>query len=247
MKDPRMRTYWAELSFVWVVLHVQPRSCFPPKAWLTRPSPPGRFQQTLGGHTEWKLKMTREYLIRRVPPDPVIGCMAGQGGCFFLFLGIGFTILGILAVVLPVATGLAVEILVGSILILGGIIQCIRALWAWSWLGFMLRLLWSSLYLIAGVALLASPLRGLLTLALVLAVLFLVEGISKLALVSRLHPVRSRKWLFFDGAVAAMLGGLIWAGWPGDAQWVIGLLLGIRLLYLGWTTIMVALAVRNLS
>jgi uncharacterized membrane protein HdeD (DUF308 family) len=63
----------------------------------------------------------------------------------------------------------------------------------------------------------------------------------------RLPATYKRGWFLLDGLVGVLLGVLIWADWPSDASWMIGLFVGVRLVFAGWTMIMLALASRRLS
>ena len=48
-----------------------------------------------------------------------------------------------------------------------------------------------------------------------------------------------------DGILTLTLGVIIWAGWPGTGLWVLGLFLGINLIFFGWARVMLALVLRG--
>jgi uncharacterized membrane protein HdeD (DUF308 family) len=50
-----------------------------------------------------------------------------------------------------------------------------------------------------------------------------------------------------NGAITLLLGVLIWRSWPGDGLWVIGILVGIELVFSGWSLVMLGLAARALA
>ena len=52
-------------------------------------------------------------------------------------------------------------------------------------------------------------------------------------------------WLLASGIVSVVLGWMIWAQWPASGLWVIGLLVGIQLLFTGWSLVMLALVARG--
>ncbi|RJX32731.1 MAG: HdeD family acid-resistance protein [Desulfarculus sp.] len=161
-----------------------------------------------------------------------------------LILGIVFLILGSAAIVAPWAAALAVNVLVGWLLLISGVVQILHSFQAHRW-GLIWNLLGSAVYIVAGVLLLTQPLTGVITLTLLLAAFFIVEGVYKLVLAFKVKPSRAWGWLFFSGLLALLLGLLIWARWPGDAPWVLGLLLGIDLIFGGWSLIMVSMAARR--
>jgi uncharacterized membrane protein HdeD (DUF308 family) len=115
---------------------------------------------------------------------------------------------------------------------------------AQGWRGFLLELLSAILYLVVGVLLLVNPVAGALALTVVLAVFLIVEGIFKFIMALRVRDHRGWGWLLASGILSAILGVLIWAQWPASGLWVIGLLVGIQLLFTGWSLVMLALAAR---
>ena len=48
----------------------------------------------------------------------------------------------------------------------------------------------------------------------------------------------------FSGIIDLVLAFLIWDGWPSSADWAIGLLVGINMLFLGLSLVMTALSAR---
>jgi uncharacterized membrane protein HdeD (DUF308 family) len=162
-------------------------------------------------------------------------------------LGTGlFTIvLGIAAILLPFVATLTIEALLAVIFIIAGITNILYAFQSRHSKGLGLRLLAGILYGLAGIILLAFPLKGALTLTLLLAILFMIAGAFKIALALHLRPIPSWGWLMFSGTVSASLGILIWMGLPDTAKWAIGLLVGIELLFSGWAMMMFALSIRE--
>jgi uncharacterized membrane protein HdeD (DUF308 family) len=53
-------------------------------------------------------------------------------------------------------------------------------------------------------------------------------------------------WIFFGGVVDLLLGILIWRHWPATSLWVIGLFVGIDVIFNGWTWILLALRLKSL-
>ena len=89
------------------------------------------------------------------------------------------------------------------------------------------------------------PLTGILSLTILLAVFFIVEGIFEILASFRLRPDSGWGYLLFSGIVAILVGVLIWMGLPSSATWAIGLLAGINLLVSGWSFIFIAFAGRD--
>jgi uncharacterized membrane protein HdeD (DUF308 family) len=163
---------------------------------------------------------------------------------WLLAFGILMIILGMFAIGAPAVATVAVQIMLGWILVIGGIAEGIHAFMAQGWRGFLLELLSAILYLGVGVLLLVNPVAGALALTVVLAVFLIVEGIFKIIMATRVRDHRGWGWLLASGILSVILGVLIWAEWPASGLWVIGLLVGIQLLFTGWALVMLALAAR---
>jgi uncharacterized membrane protein HdeD (DUF308 family) len=164
---------------------------------------------------------------------------------WFLVLGIALIVLGTVALGLAGLATLVSVLAFGWFLLIGGVFEAVAAFWARRWSGFFLHLLGGILYAVVGIMLLANPGAGALTLTLLLAAFFLVSGAFQAgAAVALRFP--NWGWAALGGVVTAVLGTLIWARWPSDAVWVIGLFVGIDLLFRGWAWVMFALAARRL-
>ena len=101
------------------------------------------------------------------------------------------------------------------------------------------------LAVVAGVLLLVNPMEGVLTLTIVLIALFLSEGVMKAIGALNMRPAAGWIWMLVSGLVDIVLGVLLWSGLPGTALWAIGLLVGISLLFTGWTAVMLAAGMRR--
>jgi uncharacterized membrane protein HdeD (DUF308 family) len=167
-----------------------------------------------------------------------------KGWGWLLGLGILLSVLGVLLIVAPVLGTLAVDLLIAWFLIIGGVAEVIHAFMEKAWRGFLLELASGVLYLIVGGLLLFNPMAGAQALTLVLAAFLLVEGIVRIAMALRLRPAQGWGWLLFGGIVSVILAVLIWMQWPASGLWVIGLLVGINLLFTGWSLTMMAIATR---
>jgi len=165
----------------------------------------------------------------------------------FLAQGIITTLLGIAAVIWPQISTMAVELYVGWILLLSGIMGLVVMFFAPNVSAFLWTLLTAALTLFAGVVLLWHPVEGVVSLTLLLVAFFIAEGVFQLAaaLAYRTTFPESWGWMFFSGLVDLALAGLLIAGWPGSAAWALGLTVGINLISSGVATTIVASTVRN--
>ncbi|MCP3389857.1 HdeD family acid-resistance protein [Bradyrhizobium sp. CCGB12] len=165
----------------------------------------------------------------------------------FLFEGILLAVLGIAALILPPLASLATAIFLGWMLLISGIGGLIVTYWARSTPGFWWSLISAALAVLAGMLLLARPMQAVLTLTIVLGAYFLAEGVATImyALEHRRELSSRWSWLLISGLVDIAIAFMVITGLPSSAEWAIGVLVGINLLFGGATLIGMALAARK--
>jgi uncharacterized membrane protein HdeD (DUF308 family) len=165
----------------------------------------------------------------------------------FLFEGILLVVLGLAAMILPPLASLAITIFLGWMFLISGIAGLALTFWARQMPGFWWSLISAALAVLAGIVLLARPVQGVLTLTIVVGAYFLAEGVTTImyALEHRRELSERWSWLLFAGILDILIAAMIIAGLPGSAEWAIGLLVGINLLFGGASLIGMALAARK--
>ncbi|HLZ03662.1 MAG TPA: HdeD family acid-resistance protein [Bradyrhizobium sp.] len=165
----------------------------------------------------------------------------------FLFEGVLLAILGLAAMIVPPLASLAVTIFLGWMFLISGVAGLAATYWARALPGFWWSLISAALAVLAGGILLARPMQGVLTLTIVIGAYFVAEGVATImyALEHRRELSGRWSWLLVAGLMDILIAFLIIGGLPGSAQWAIGLLVGINLLFGGATLIGMALAARN--
>lgn len=165
----------------------------------------------------------------------------GPTGNRLLLVGVIFALLGIGAIVAPAIAGEAVVYVIGSLLLLTGILQLFAGIKEGSWKRKVLQLSQGSIMGVAGLAVLAHPFYGLAALSLVLAIFFLIDGVWKIAASFSYRPASGWLALLASGLIAVLLGGMIWSQWPVSGLWAVGILVGVDLLTTGLALMMLAL------
>ena len=92
---------------------------------------------------------------------------------------------------------------------------------------------------------LGNPAAGATVLTLLIALFFLIAGAFRI-IVALTMRFPEWHWLLLNGAITLLLGLLIWKQWPSSALWVIGLFIGIELIFTGSAWVMLSLAARRL-
>ena len=161
-----------------------------------------------------------------------------------LVLGILLVDVGLMVIGSAVIATLTTVIVLGILFLAGGDVEIVTAFWAHCWRGFWLQLLAGIVYAVLGFLLVQHPVAAAATFTLVLAAALMVGGVFRIvsALVDHFH---GWGWVLLNGVVTLVLGVLIWRGWPESSLKIIGLFVGIDMLFAGWSWIMMALTVRS--
>ncbi|APR78616.1 Hypothetical protein A7982_03963 [Minicystis rosea] len=160
---------------------------------------------------------------------------------WFLGLGLAFAVLGVLAIILPFIASLVTTIVIGWLMLLGGLFQGYHAIRNRRWAGSGWAIASAAIQVIAGVLVILFPLAGTLSLTLILAAYLAAEGAFKIIRAIQHRRMPARGWLVFDGILSLALAILILAIWPGAAVWVLGLIVGVNLLFGGISMLLIGL------
>lgn len=164
---------------------------------------------------------------------------------WFVVLGAALVVMGAVALGAALITGLATALVIGALLVVSGGVEVVGAFWSRGWSGFFFHLLSGLLSLVVGVMFLRAPLDALLALTLLLACLLMVGGIFKI-ITALTFRFTAWGWPLVSGLVDLVLGVMIWMELPTSALWVIGLVVGISLIFRGFNWIGIGMVVRRL-
>jgi len=153
--------------------------------------------------------------------------------------------LGMLAVASPMVAAVAVNVLIAWLIVFAGVVHLVVAFHTREAGSIIWRLLVGLAYMCFGGYLIARPVAGVASLTLLLASLFLLEGIFNIVLFFRAPSTLRSSWMLLDGIVTLLLGLMIYLQWPSSSAWAIGTLVGVSLIFSGVTRVMVSLAVRR--
>lgn len=164
---------------------------------------------------------------------------------WILAIGILSIIMGTLMIGAPIATNLGTMMFLSIMLIVSGVGTIVGAFFVRCWSGFTLQLLAGVLNLVLGVLTLQQPIRFSEVLTLLIAAVLFVGGLSRVvgSLITRFD---GWWWICLNGLISLAMAVMIWRQWPLSGIYVIGLFIGIDVLMLGWTWVMLALAIKRL-
>ncbi len=153
------------------------------------------------------------------------------------WMGIAVILLGVIAIAMPLLTGVAITISIGLILLVTGAAQIVFAFQSDSFGSGALKFGFGLLAGLCGLSLVTQPGAGLATITLFLAVWFFIDGLFAIFHGISWRPAPGWGWMLFNGVISIVLGIMIYRQFPSSAVWLVGLLVGIRLLLSGWTMI----------
>jgi uncharacterized membrane protein HdeD (DUF308 family) len=170
-----------------------------------------------------------------------VSAAVAKNRIWFIALGIILIILGVAAIGAPLATTIAVKIVLGWLFLAAGFAQVVHSFFALDWRGFLGDVLIGLLYVGVGAWLAFFPLTGILGLTVLLAIMFLAEGVFKFMMALQVRPLDGWFWVVLSGLASIAVGGMIFLELPSSAEWAIGLLAGINMLMSGLAFLMMTL------
>ena len=159
--------------------------------------------------------------------------------------GVLLIVFGMLAVGSPFLAAVAVSVVIAWLIILAGVVHLILAFQAHRAGSLIWKLLVGLAYLLFGGYLIMHPVLGVTSLTLLLASLFLIEGILNIVLFFKMRSVGGSSWVLVDGIITLLLGLMIYMQWPSSSAWAVGTLVGVSMIISGVTRVMLSLAVRK--
>ncbi|MDH4338453.1 MAG: HdeD family acid-resistance protein [Candidatus Krumholzibacteria bacterium] len=172
---------------------------------------------------------------------------AKSAGTSATVFGVISIIAGMLCMLMPGLTGLSVITFVGVLVLVGGIARMIWAFKAGTFGRGMLVFAIGALTLLCGIVLLANPLVAAGVLTVLLAAYFIVDGIAEISMGMQRRSLPGAGWLIFGGVVSILLGIMMWRQFPLSGTWAIGVLLGIKLFFVGILMVTGGSAIRSIA
>ncbi len=179
-----------------------------------------------------------------VPPAGLEAVRRNWG--WFVALGCAEIILGMIAVGSSVAMTIISVIFFGWLLIVGGILSVVHSFWEKRWSGFFIDLVTGILYVVVGFMIVGNPAAVAATLTLMIALFLFMGGIFRIVAALTGH-FQHAMWLLLNGVVTLVLGVMIWQQWPLSGLWVIGMFIGIDMIFYGWSSVMLGLSARSVG
>jgi uncharacterized membrane protein HdeD (DUF308 family) len=167
---------------------------------------------------------------------------AGEHWGLLMATGILLIVCGTVAIFTPLVASAASILLLGFLMVVGGLAAIIGGIRHRSSGGLAFYLVTGILAMIAGIVILRNPAESLVTLTWLIAIWLLVAGIFRF--ISAFFVKEHRGWLFFGGAISAILGLMLLGNIFANALWFLGLAVGIEMIFAGWSWLALGMAAK---
>jgi uncharacterized membrane protein HdeD (DUF308 family) len=171
--------------------------------------------------------------------------IARHSSTWSIVWGVSLIVFGMLAIASPFLAAVAVDAIIAWLIVLSGVVHIVLAFHSHGAGSMIWRLLVGLAYVCFGAYLIVHPVIGVVTLTLLLASLFLIEGILNIILFFKMRSLRGSTWTLVDGIITLLLGVMIYAQWPSSSAWAIGVLVGVSMIMSGISRVMLSLAMRK--
>jgi uncharacterized membrane protein HdeD (DUF308 family) len=142
------------------------------------------------------------------------------------------------------ATASAVYI-IGFMMLLTGFAEIVAAFGVRTWGKFLFWLLLGALYIFAGIVCLQNPFEAATLLTLMLGIALIVGGLIRVFLATQMRHGAPWGWVAFSGVLSFLVGLVIVAHWPVSSFYVLGIFLGVDLIFINATWLSMGLALRR--
>lgn len=170
-----------------------------------------------------------------------------QASTWSIVWGVLLIICGTLAIGSPFVAAIAVNVVIAWLIVLAGVLHLILAFHAHGAGSVVWKLLVGLAYICFGVYLIMHPAIAVASLTLLLASLFLIEGVLNIVLFFQMRSLGGSGWMLLDGIITLLLGLMIYLQWPASSAWAIGTLVGVSMIISGVARVMLSLAVRKVA
>ncbi len=178
---------------------------------------------------------------------PMSGLQAGirENASLAVISGIVLIVAGMCALLSPLVAGLSITIMVGVLLVIGVVGQCLLAFKAGAFGRALPVFIVGVLMAVAGFYVMSQPIADLASITLILVVYLVVAGLFELVVALQLRPADGWGWALFNGIVTVLLGVMLWRQFPLSGAWAIGILFGIKMVVSGWLLVIIGITAKE--
>ena len=169
----------------------------------------------------------------------------GSHWLWLVLLGGVLMLAGAIAILVPAISEIAASRVLGSVLIISGLVQIVQATKMLHWTGFIWHLLLGILAAVGGALIYMDPFAGVVALTLLIAIIFAVHGVTQVGFAVRVRGQPGWHWFRVSGAIALIAAVLLVMTLPYSHSFTPATVAGVSLLFAGWAYVAMALAART--
>ena len=164
---------------------------------------------------------------------------------WLVLLGTVLIVAGAAAILVPAVSTIAASKVLGSVLVVTGIVQIMQSAKMLNWIGFIWHLLLGILAAIGGTLIYLDPFAGVIAITILIAVIFAVHGATQVAFALRVRRQAGWYWFLVSGCIALVVSVLLILKLPYSHSFTPATFAGISLMFAGWAYVAMALASRR--
>jgi uncharacterized membrane protein HdeD (DUF308 family) len=152
---------------------------------------------------------------------------------------------GAAAILVPAVSEIAASRVLGTVLIISGVVQIMQAAKMLHWIGFIWHMLLGILAAIGGALIYMDPFAGVVAIALLIAIIFAFHGVTQVAFAWKVRRQAGWHWFLVSGCIALLASALLVMKLPYTHSFTPATLAGVSLLFAGWAYVAMALTSRK--
>lgn len=164
---------------------------------------------------------------------------------WLVLLGGVLILAGAAAILVPAVSEAAASKVLGSVLVISGIVQIMQSGKMLNWIGFIWHLLLGILAVIGGVLIYLDPFAGVIAITILIAIIFAVHGVTQIAFAVRVRHQSGWYWFLVSGCIALLVSVLLVMKLPYSHSFTPATVAGVSLLFAGWAYVAMALTSRK--
>ncbi|MGF1911363.1 HdeD family acid-resistance protein [Vibrio kasasachensis] len=173
--------------------------------------------------------------------------LLSKGWKWFAMVGVLISIAGLGSLSLPVIAGVTITTIVGGLFLFSGIVQAYHTFSIRAWKDKLWYVLSAVLYIVGGVFILFNPFAGLITMTMLMVVVMMFNGATRMIFGFRSRSLPGSSWVILSGLVSLLIGGYFFTLLedPSFSLSLLGTFVGISLLIEGISFVFLGLQMKN--
>ncbi|HAS63438.1 MAG TPA: hypothetical protein DCS35_13285 [Vibrio sp.] len=173
--------------------------------------------------------------------------LLSKGWKWFAIVGVLISIAGFGAMSLPVMAGVTITTIVGGLFLFSGLVQAYHTFSIKAWKEKTWYVLSAILYIFGGLFILFNPFAGLITMTMLMVVVMMFNGATRMIFGFRSRSLPGSNWIIFSGLVSLLIGGYFFTLLedPSFSLSLLGTFVGVSLLIEGISFIFLGLQMKK--